>query len=142
MPCCRLQIRACRPFTSKAPKWPKPIKMWWRVFWVKKKRCVLPNTGGLVCAPVWQIIRGQDVDAFFFPGPEEKICGGRKERLRLIIAHERTDPARSDYLPALQRELLAVISKYVNVTNEEIKVHLERQENIEVLEVKIEIPQS
>lgn len=78
----------------------------------------------------------------FFLGQKKKSAAVAKERLRLIIAHERTDPARSDYLPALQRELLAVISKYVNVTNEEIKVHLERQENIEVLEVKIEIPQS
>src|SRR5260364_152341 len=67
----------------------------------------------------------------FFLGQKKKSAAVAKERLRLIIAHERTDPARSDYLPALQRELLAVISKYVNVTNEEIKVHLERQEKID-----------
>lgn len=47
-----------------------------------------------------------------------------------------------DYLPALQRELLAVISKYVDINLDDIKVHLERQENLEVLEVKIELPEA
>ena len=42
--------------------------------------------------------------------------------------------------PALQRELVAVISKYVSIQPEDIKVHLERQDNLEVLEVKIELP--
>ncbi len=45
-----------------------------------------------------------------------------------------------DYLPALQKELMAVISKYVDIDVNDIKVHLERQENLEVLEVKIELP--
>ncbi len=47
-----------------------------------------------------------------------------------------------DYLPALQRELMAVISKYVSINPEDIKVQLERQDNLEVLEVKIELPES
>ena len=47
-----------------------------------------------------------------------------------------------DYLPALQRELVAVISKYVSIKAEDIKVHFERQDNLEVLEVKIELPES
>ena len=42
--------------------------------------------------------------------------------------------------PALQKELMAVISKYVDIDVNDIKVHLERQENLEVLEVKIELP--
>ncbi|MDB5999901.1 MAG: cell division topological specificity factor MinE, partial [Rhizobacter sp.] len=46
-----------------------------------------------------------------------------------------------DWLPALQRELVDVISKYVSINAEDIKVHLERQANLEVLEVKIEFPQ-
>ena len=45
-----------------------------------------------------------------------------------------------DYLPALQRELVAVISKYVAINADDIKVSLEKQDNLEVLEVKIELP--
>ncbi|HEY8906212.1 MAG TPA: cell division topological specificity factor MinE, partial [Rhodoferax sp.] len=43
-------------------------------------------------------------------------------------------------LPDLQRELIAVISKYVRINPDDIKVNLERQDNLEVLEVKIELP--
>jgi cell division topological specificity factor len=42
----------------------------------------------------------------------------------------------------LQRELVAVISKYIKINIEDIKVNLERQDNLEVLEVKIELPES
>jgi cell division topological specificity factor len=61
---------------------------------------------------------------------------------RLILAHERSgrNAAAPDYLPALQRDLVAVISKYIKINPEDIKVNLERQDNLEVLEVKIELP--
>ncbi len=79
----------------------------------------------------------------FLLGEKKKSASVAKERLQLIIAHERVGgrpPA--DYLPALQRELVAVISKYVKISNDDIRVSLERQDDLEVLEVKIEIPQA
>ena len=48
--------------------------------------------------------------------------------------------AEPDYLPALQKELVAVISKYIKINPDDIKVQLERQDDLEVLEVKIELP--
>jgi cell division topological specificity factor len=77
----------------------------------------------------------------FLLGEKKKSASVAKERLQLIIAHERAGAAPADYLPALQRELVAVISKYVRISDDDIKVSLERQDNLEVLEVKIEIPQ-
>lgn len=64
-----------------------------------------------------------------------------KERLQIILAHERRggSAGRPDYLPALQRELLAVISKYVSIRPEDITMNLEHQDNIDVLAVKIEL---
>jgi cell division topological specificity factor len=44
-------------------------------------------------------------------------------------------------LPQLQKELMEVISKYVKINPEDIKVNLERQGQLEVLEVKIEMQQ-
>ena len=77
----------------------------------------------------------------FLLGEKKKTASVAKERLQIILAHERAGRARRpDYLPALQRELLAVISKYVSIKPDDIKVHLERQDNLEVLEVKIELP--
>jgi cell division topological specificity factor len=78
----------------------------------------------------------------FLLGEKKKTANVAKERLQIILAHERSGRggSRPDYLPALQRELVAVISKYVSIKPEDIKVHLERQDNLEVLEVKIELP--
>ena len=50
--------------------------------------------------------------------------------------------ASPDFLPELQRELIAVIGKYIKIDHRDIKVNLERQDNMEVLEVKIELPES
>jgi len=77
----------------------------------------------------------------FLLGEKKKTASVAKERLQIILAHERSGRARRpDYLAALQRELLAVISKYVSIKPDDIKVHVERQDNLEVLEVKIELP--
>ena len=78
----------------------------------------------------------------FFLGEKKKTATVAKERLQIILAHERSGRGlpRADYLPQLQQELVAVISKYVNISPQDIKVSLEKQENFEVLEVKIELP--
>jgi len=78
----------------------------------------------------------------FFLGEKKKTASVAKERLQIILAHERSGRggSRADYLPQLQKELMAVISKYVQISPEDIKVSLEKQDNFEVLEVKIELP--
>ncbi len=77
----------------------------------------------------------------FFLGQKKASANVARERLQIILAHERSGRAPSaDYLPQLQRELLEVISKYVRINSEDIKVNLERQDSLDVLEVKIEIP--
>lgn len=77
-------------------------------------------------------------------GEKKKTASVAKERLQIILAHERTGRSghQPDYLPALQRDLVAVLSKYVNINPNDIKVNLEREGNLEVLEVKIELPES
>ena len=77
----------------------------------------------------------------FFLGEKKKTATVAKERLQIILAHERSGRGnRADYLPQLQQELVAVISKYVQISPDDIKVSLEKQDNFEVLEVKIELP--
>ena len=76
-------------------------------------------------------------------GEKKKTASVAKERLQIILAHERSGrDSRPNYLPQLQRELVEVISKYVSIKPDDIKVHLERQDNLEVLEVKIELPET
>lgn len=64
-----------------------------------------------------------------------------KERLRIIVAQERTQRGAPDYLPLLRRELLEVIKKYVNVDQDAIDIHLERDGDHEVLELSVALPE-
>ena len=75
-------------------------------------------------------------------GNKPKTAHLAKERLKMIIAHERDGGGSSaNFLPDLQRELIAVISKYVKVNPDDIKVSLEKQDRYEVLEVNIVLPE-
>ncbi|MES2757978.1 cell division topological specificity factor MinE [Massilia eurypsychrophila] len=77
--------------------------------------------------------------SFLFP-PKAKTATAAKERLQIIIARERTGRAGPDFLPALHRELIEVISKYTKVSADNIKLSLDRQGNLEVLEVNVVLP--
>lgn len=79
----------------------------------------------------------------YLRGDEKKTAVIAKERLQIILAHERAGrgAATPDYLPALQEELLAVIAKYIHVDRELIKVQLERHGEYEVLELNVTLPE-
>ncbi|GGE80313.1 cell division topological specificity factor MinE [Massilia psychrophila] len=77
--------------------------------------------------------------SFLFP-PKAKTASEAKERLQIIIARERTGRGGPDFLPALHRELIEVISKYTKVNADNIKLSLDRQGNLEVLEVNVVLP--
>lgn len=64
-----------------------------------------------------------------------------KERLQIIVAHERGQRTQPDYLPALQKELVDVIRKYVNIDQEQVQVALEDQGNCSILELNITLPE-
>jgi cell division topological specificity factor len=63
-----------------------------------------------------------------------------KERLRIIVAQERGTRGGPDYLPMLRRELMEVIRKYVNVDPDAVRVHVERDDGHEVLELSVSLP--
>jgi cell division topological specificity factor len=79
--------------------------------------------------------------SFLFP-PKQKTAVAAKERLQIIIARERggRQGSGNDFLPALHRELLEVISKYTKVNPDDIKISLDRQGNLEVLDVNVVLP--
>ena len=72
---------------------------------------------------------------------KEKSASVAKERLQIIVAHERTARDQPDYLPALQRDLVAVISKYVPITDDMVSVALDQNEDCAVLELNITLPE-
>ena len=63
-----------------------------------------------------------------------------KDRLRIIIAQERSTQGGPDYLPLLRRELLEVIRKYVSVDVEAIKVDVVKEGEHDVLDISVSLP--
>ena len=78
----------------------------------------------------------------FFRGrkPKETPASVAKERLSIIVAHERGQRSQPDYLPALQKELVEVIRKYVNIDQDQVQVALENQGSCSILELNITLP--
>ncbi len=74
----------------------------------------------------------------------QKTASVAKERLQIIVAHERKQRSGQgstlDYLPFLQKELLEVVRKYVVIEDEHIKVNLEKEGDYEILELNITLP--
>ncbi|HHF7344165.1 TPA: cell division topological specificity factor MinE [Legionella feeleii] len=63
-----------------------------------------------------------------------------KERLQIIISHERSQRSTPDYLPKLQEEILAVIAKYIRINRDQVSVNLERMGDNSVLELNVTMP--
>ena len=63
-----------------------------------------------------------------------------RERLQILLAHERAVSGKSDLIAILQEEIMAVIAKHFPVDSEGIKVKMERGEVVSTLEVEVEIP--
>jgi cell division topological specificity factor len=65
-----------------------------------------------------------------------------KDRLQIIVAHERSHKSEPDYLPKLQQELLQVISRYISVDLDDIDVQIEKLNECSVLELNITLPET
>ncbi|AWN54358.1 cell division topological specificity factor MinE [Methylobacterium sp. 17Sr1-1] len=63
-----------------------------------------------------------------------------RERLQILLAHERTAFGRSDLVAVLREEILAVIAKHVAIDKEKVKVTMERGDAVSTLGVDIELP--
>ena len=63
-----------------------------------------------------------------------------KNRLQILIQQERSMRGAPDYLPLLQRELLEVIRKYINVDSDAVKVGLHKDGDNELLDISVALP--
>ena len=77
---------------------------------------------------------------FFRASKKQSSASVAKERLQIIVAHERGQRSTPDYLPALQKELVEVIRKYVNIGNDDVQIELENQGSCSILELNITLP--
>ena len=76
----------------------------------------------------------------YFKKDEPKSASVAKERLQILVAHERNQRNAPDYLPALQKDIMAVVAKYVQISDEDIHVEVDNNDQLSVLEVNITLP--
>ena len=64
-----------------------------------------------------------------------------KERLQIIVAHERNKRSQPDYIEDMQREIVEVIRKYVAIDNDQVKVSLDNSDECSILELNVTLPE-
>jgi cell division topological specificity factor len=69
--------------------------------------------------------------------PAASTAGIAKERLQIVLSHERASRDAPSFLPALQRDLLAVIGKYVTVQEDFVRVNFARRSDTSMLEINV-----
>jgi len=63
-----------------------------------------------------------------------------RERLQILLAHERSELGQSDLVVRLREEILAVIARHVTLDPDKVVVRMDRGKHVSTLEVDIELP--
>jgi cell division topological specificity factor len=63
-----------------------------------------------------------------------------RERLQILLAHERAAVGQSDLVSILRDEILAVITKHVHAERDHVRVRMDRSDSVSTLEVEVDIP--
>ena len=71
--------------------------------------------------------------------PPRQSAAIAKERLKIVLAHERAGRSAPDFLPKLQKELIDVVGRYVDIRDDMIRVNLGKSGETSTLEINIEI---
>lgn len=77
----------------------------------------------------------------YFKSKKKTSASIAKERLQIIVAHERNTRDQPDYLPELQQELLEVIRRYVAIRDDQVQVQLDKNDSCSVLELNVTLPE-
>jgi cell division topological specificity factor len=75
----------------------------------------------------------------FFRSKQPRSASIAKERLQIIVSHERRRPSTPDFLPSLQKDILEVVRKYIKINENQIKLSVDRNGECEVLELNISL---
>ena len=77
-----------------------------------------------------------------FRRKEKTSAAAARERLQILISHERQNRLGPDFLPDLQREILDVVKKYVAVRDDQVSIRLDRKRDSSVLELNVTLPEN
>ncbi|RLV61256.1 cell division topological specificity factor MinE [Parashewanella curva] len=65
-----------------------------------------------------------------------------KERLQIIVAHQRSERDTPDYFPKMKQEIIEVINRYITISEDQVSVNVDQNdENLSVLELNVTLPE-
>ncbi|SFC50036.1 cell division topological specificity factor [Marinospirillum celere] len=76
-----------------------------------------------------------------FQRNEETSASAAKERLKIILSHERTLRGQPEFLPRLQQDILDVVKRYVAVSNDQVRVQMQESDRLSILEINVTFPE-
>ena len=74
---------------------------------------------------------------FFRKRPTANVA---RERLQILLAHERASAGQEGLIATLREEILAVIAKHVTLDRDKVQVKVERNGDMSTLEIDVEMP--
>ena len=63
-----------------------------------------------------------------------------RDRLQILLSHERAFVGGNDLAATLQEEIIRVIAKHIAIDRDKVKVNLDRGESVSTLEIDVEMP--
>ncbi len=73
---------------------------------------------------------------------EASSASAARDRLQILLAHERSERTGPDVLPLLQRDILEAIQRRMRVGKDDVDIHIERGDDLSTLEINIDLPGS
>lgn len=78
--------------------------------------------------------------SFFRRARQANSADTAKDRLQILLAHERTACSSPDVLPLLQRDIMEAIARHMKVGSDSVDIKIERGDDLSTLEINIELP--
>lgn len=77
----------------------------------------------------------------YFISRKKNTASLAKERLQVIIAHERGRRKLPNYMPQMQQEIIDVIKKYISIDDDQVSITLDSNDNHSILELNVTLPE-
>lgn len=78
---------------------------------------------------------------YFKSKDNKRSASVAKERLQIIVAHERGKSDQPEYMMKLQQEIVAVIRKYVDIDDDQVSIDVDQADSCSVLELNVTLPE-
>jgi len=63
-----------------------------------------------------------------------------RERLHVLLAHERASTGRSELISRMRQDIVAVIARHVGIDTEDVRVKIKRRDTVFTLKIDMDMP--